>query len=85
MNLDHKGEPILTVGREVPFSNDNKDVVDLREFTKKAVSTVKEALRIEILSGNSDDLDGDNFLTPLQICGVAHELALKCQAIPCGR
>ena len=34
MDLDYKGEPVLTVGREVPFSNDDNDVVEVRELAK---------------------------------------------------
>jgi len=77
MDLDYKGEPVLTAGREGPLTN---DVAELRELTKKAISTIKEVLDIEI---RPDDkiMDDDNFLTTFPLGADGHEMGtipLKC-------
>jgi choline dehydrogenase-like flavoprotein len=81
MDLDYKGEPVLSAGREVPFSNDDEDVAELRELTKKAISAVKEVLHIEIRLNDSSDWDDDNFFPTLPFGAAGHELGtipLKC-------
>ena len=77
IELDDDGEPVITAGRDPPFSNSNPDVVELRELTKAAIRTVKDALQLELRPTDPDDTndwDDDNFFKPLELGGVAHEL-----------
>ncbi|THU84054.1 FAD/NAD(P)-binding domain-containing protein [Dendrothele bispora CBS 962.96] len=77
IELDGKGEPVLTAGRDPPFSNSDPDVKELRELTKELIRTVKDALQIELRPTDPDDnndWDDDNFFKPLELGGVAHEL-----------
>jgi hypothetical protein len=84
IKLDDKGEPLLTAGREHPFSNSNADVRELRELTKDAIRTIRDALRLKLLPTDPDDdndWDDDNFFKLLELGGVAHEfctIPLKC-------
>jgi len=77
IDLDDNGEPLLTAGRQTPFSNSDVDVVELRELTKKAIRTVRDTLQLELRPTDPDDnndWDDDNFFTALELGGVAHEL-----------
>ncbi|KAK7463480.1 hypothetical protein VKT23_006829 [Stygiomarasmius scandens] len=77
IELDDKGEPVLTAGRGHPFSNDDPDVKELRGLTKELVRVVKEVLNIELRPTDPDDnndWNDDNFFKPLELGGVAHEL-----------
>jgi len=71
-------------GREFPFSNSNPEVQEIRDVTKNAIIAVKDALNLKFLSTDADgefEWDDDNFFTPLELGGVAHELGtlpLRC-------
>lgn len=72
IELDAKGEPIVTMHRDPLFSNSHKHVVELKKLTKEAMEVLKKALSIEI-HGTENDKD-DEFFKPLGLGGVAHEL-----------
>ncbi|KDR79154.1 hypothetical protein GALMADRAFT_208619 [Galerina marginata CBS 339.88] len=77
IDLDDKGEPLLTAGRQAPFSNTDPDVAELRELTKNAIRTVRDTLRLELRPSDPDDdnnWDDANFFSALEMGGVAHEL-----------
>ena len=84
IDLDANGEPVLTAGREFPFSNSNPEVQEIRDVTKRALMAVKDALKLQFLDADDDgvyDWDDDNFFKLLELGGVAHELGtlpLKC-------
>ena len=77
IELDSHGEPVLTAGRDPPFSNSDAEIKEIRDVTKDAIIAVKEALNLQLLPvdahGNYNWND-DNFFTPLELGGVAHEL-----------
>ena len=77
IELDDNEEPVVTAGREFPFSNSDAEVKEIRDVTKNAIIAVKDALNLQFLPTNADgdyDWDDDNFFTPLELGGVAHEL-----------
>jgi hypothetical protein len=84
IDLDANEEPVLTAGREFPFSNSNPEVQEIRDVTKSALIAVKDALKLRFLEADADgvyDWDDDNFFKPLELGGVSHELGtllLKC-------
>ena len=93
IDLDENGEPVLTAGREVEFSNLDPKVLKCRLLTEKAIKAVKEVLNIEIRPTDSNEClrknwnthSGDwldiNYFTHLRLGGVAHELGtlpLRC-------
>lgn len=84
IDLNDKGEPVVTAGRKYPFSNGNRDVVELRELTKNIINTIKNVLKIELRpSGRFPD--DDKFFKVLELGGVAHELGtipLECHNAP---
>ena len=84
IDLDVNGEPVLTAGREFPFSNSDLEIQEIRDVTKNAIIAVKDALKLQLLPDNGSgeyDWDDDNFFKALELGGVAHELGtlpLKC-------
>ena len=64
-------EPIVTINRDPPFRNSDKDVQVLRELTLEARQVLAETLAIDF---DTKDDDLNNFFKPLQLGGVAHEL-----------
>ena len=84
IDLDDNGEPVLTAGRDPPFSNSDPDVLEIRDVTKTAIITVVDALKLQLLPADSNgdyDWDDDNFFKVLELGGVAHELGtlpLRC-------
>ncbi|ESK95382.1 hypothetical protein Moror_3820 [Moniliophthora roreri MCA 2997] len=78
IDLDDKGEPVLTAGRDPPFLNSNPDVVELRSITKDLIRTVRDALQLQLRPTDPDNTPGGwddtNFFKPLELGGVAHEL-----------
>jgi hypothetical protein len=74
ITLDEKKEPVVTINREVPFKNSNKDVVALRELTKMAKKVFKDSLKINYLNDTDAVLGDDKFFKELELGGVAHEL-----------
>ncbi|KLO19799.1 FAD/NAD(P)-binding domain-containing protein [Schizopora paradoxa] len=72
IELDDKKEPVVTIKREIPFKNDNKDVIELRELTKTAKEEIRKALKIEYIKDKGED--SEEFFKPLELGGVAHEL-----------
>ena len=84
IDLDDKGEPVLTAGRDPPFSNSDPEVLEIRDVTKNALNAVVDALKLQLLPADADgkyDWDDDNFFKPLELGGVAHELGtlpLRC-------
>jgi choline dehydrogenase-like flavoprotein len=83
-------DPVLTAGREFPFSNSDPEVQEIRDVTKKALLAVRDALKLQFLPVKADaedkyDWDDNNFFKPLELGGVAHELGtlpLKCYDAP---
>jgi choline dehydrogenase-like flavoprotein len=84
IELDANEEPVVTAGRDPPFSNSDAEVQEIRDLTKIAIIAVRDALKLQLLPTNANgdyDWDDDNFFTPLELGGVAHELGtlpLKC-------
>ena len=77
IDLDGSGEPVVTAGRDPPFSNSRAEMKELRDVTKNAIVAVKDALNLQLLPTGANgryDWDDDNFFTPLELGGVAHEL-----------
>ena len=85
IELDDNGEPVLTAGRERPFSNSDPIVEKIREVTKKAIIAVRDVLKLNLLLPTDDKgeyiWNDSEFFTNLELGGVAHELGtlpLKC-------
>jgi hypothetical protein len=77
IDLDSSGEPVVTAGRDPPFSNSRDEVKEIRDVTKNAIIAVKDALNLQLLPTGVNgqyDWNDDNFFTPLELGGVAHEL-----------
>jgi len=74
ITLDANQEPVVTINRESPFDNSDKDVATLRDLAKMAKKEIKDALKIEYIN-DKDDIEGpETFFKPLELGGVAHEL-----------
>jgi choline dehydrogenase-like flavoprotein len=84
IDLDDNQEPVVTAGREHPFSNSDSEVQEIREITKIAIIAVRDALKLQLHPTDSSgdyDWDDDNFFKALELGGVAHELGtlpLRC-------
>ena len=84
IELDDNQEPVIAAGRDPPFSNSDPEVQEIRDLTKKAIIAVADSLKLQLLPAGTNgeyDWDDDNFFTPLELGGVAHELGtlpLKC-------
>ena len=84
IELDDDQEPVITAGRDPPFSNSDAEVQEIRDLTRKAIIAVADSLKLQLLPADANgvyDWDDDNFFTPLELGGVAHELGtlpLKC-------
>jgi choline dehydrogenase-like flavoprotein len=84
IDLDANGEPVLTAGREYPYSNSDPVVQEIREVTKDAIIAVKDALKLQLLPVDANgefDWEDDDFFAILGLGIVAHELGtlpVKC-------
>ena len=77
IDLDDNGEPVLTAGRDPPFSNSDPDVLEIRDVTKQAIIAVVDALKLQLLPAGANgeyDWKDDDFFKVLKLGGVAHEL-----------
>ena len=84
IDLDANEEPVLTAGRQYPYSNSDPVVQEIREVTKDAIIAIKDALKLQLLPVDANgefDWEDDDFFATLELGIVAHELGtlpLKC-------
>ena len=84
IDLDANEEPVLTAGRECPYSNSDPLIQEIREVTKDAIIAIKDALKLQLLPVDANgefDWEDDDFFATLELGIVAHELGtlpLKC-------
>ena len=77
IDLDVNEEPVLTAGREHPYSNSDPVVQEIREVTKDAIIAVKDTLKLQFLPVDANgeyDWEDDDFFAVLELGIVAHEL-----------